>query len=80
MVKGNRFLIETNSPNVEVSWQVTGVRQDAFAKKNRIKVEVVKEESERGLYLHPDVFNQPIERGIAWARNHEMRKQKGEMR
>jgi len=78
-IKGNRFVIKTNSPNVEVSWQITGVRHDAFAKKNRIKVEVEKEESERGLYLHPDVFNQPAERGLEWARNHEMKKLKGEL-
>ena len=35
-IKGNRFVIKTNAPNVEVSWQVTGVRQDAFAKKHRL--------------------------------------------
>lgn len=58
-IKGNRFVIKTSSPNVEVSWQVTGIRQDAFAKKNRIRVEVDKEESERGLYLHPEAFNLP---------------------
>jgi hypothetical protein len=79
-IKGNRFVIKTNSPNVEVSWQITGVRHDAFAKKNRIKVEVEKEESERGLYLHPDAFDQPAERGLEWARNHhEMKKLKGEL-
>ena len=67
-VKGNRFVIKTSAPNVEVSWQVTGIRQDAFAKKNRIQVEVDKEPRERGLYLHPGAFEQPVERGIEWAR------------
>jgi len=68
-IKGNRFVIKTSAPNVEVSWQVTGIRQDAFAKKNRIQVEVDKTEQERGLYLHPAAFDQPLDRGIEWARN-----------
>jgi hypothetical protein len=64
-IKGNRFVIRTSAPNVEVSWQVTGIRQDAFAKKNRIKVEVEKDERDRGYYLHPDAFNLPEERSIS---------------
>ena len=63
-IKGNRFVIKTSAPNVEVSWQVTGIRQDAFAKKNRIQVEVDKPERDRGLYLHPSAFDQPDDRGI----------------
>ena len=35
-VSSNKFEIATNQPNVKVSWQVTGVRHDAYAKKNRI--------------------------------------------
>jgi hypothetical protein len=38
-VKGNRFVIKTNKPGVEVSWQVTGIRHDAYANEHRIKVE-----------------------------------------
>ncbi len=52
----NRFLIKTNQPSVEVSWQVTGIRQDAYAKKNRVQVEVNKPESEIGTYLYPDAW------------------------
>lgn len=58
-VKGNSFVIKTDKPNVEVSWQVTGIRQDAFANKNRIPNSVDKAEKERGLYLHPDAFGLP---------------------
>jgi hypothetical protein len=71
-VKGNRFKIKTNSPGVEVSWQVTGIRQDAWANKNRIPVEEAKSDQERGLYLHPEAFDQPQERGIESARNREL--------
>ena len=38
-ISGNSFRIRTDKPNVEVSWQVTGVRKDRFAEENRIKVE-----------------------------------------
>jgi hypothetical protein len=68
-VKGNRFTVKTNAPNVEVSWQVTGIRHDAYANKHRIPVEEQKLEDERGLYLHPDAFNQPEDKGIQFVRN-----------
>jgi hypothetical protein len=63
-VKGNHFAIKTTAPNVEVSWQVTGIRRDAYAEKHRIPVEEAKAERERGYYLHPDAFNQPEERNV----------------
>lgn len=60
-IEGNRFVIKTSKPSIEVSWQVTGIRKDAFANTNRIPVEEEKPERERGTYLHPGVFNQPAE-------------------
>jgi hypothetical protein len=41
-VKQNRFRIAGGRPYARVSWQVTGVRQDAYAEENRIKVEEAK--------------------------------------
>jgi hypothetical protein len=73
-IKGNRFVIKTNAPNVEVSWQVTGIRQDAFANQNRIPVEEDKPDVERGYYLHPEAFDQPEKKSINWAE--QARKQK----
>ena len=58
-IEGNRFVIKTSAPSVEVSWQVTGVRQDAWAKQNRIKVEVEKVGRDRGRYVHPEAFALP---------------------
>lgn len=55
-IQQNRFIIKTDKPRVEVSWQVTGIRQDAYAETHRIPVEEVKPASERGVYLHPDAF------------------------
>jgi len=73
---GNRFVIKTSAPNVEVSWQVTGNRQDAFANKHRIPVEEAKPQIERGYYLHPEAFDKPFERSIEWARNPELQELK----
>ena len=64
-IANNRFVIRTNRPKVEVSWQVTGIRQDAYANANRIPVEEDKPASEQGYYLHPEAFGQPASKGIA---------------
>lgn len=74
-IKDNHFTIKTDQPNVEVSWQVTGIRQDAYANAHRIKVEEEKPEQERGYYLHPELHGQPEEKGVEWARNPEMMRQ-----
>lgn len=47
--------LERTSP-VKVSWQVTGVRQDAYAKAHPLVVEQDKPVAERGYYLHPELF------------------------
>jgi hypothetical protein len=51
-VNGNQFRIAGGTPGLEVSWQVTGIRQDAFANAHRIPVEMDKPPEERGTYLH----------------------------
>jgi hypothetical protein len=63
-ISNNRFMIAGGTPGLEVSWQVTGIRQDAWAQKNRYPVEELKRADERGLYLHPEVFGQPESRGL----------------
>jgi hypothetical protein len=55
-IEKDRFTIKTDKPTVKVSWQVTGVRQDAFANAHRIQVEEEKPAQERGHYLHPELF------------------------
>jgi hypothetical protein len=59
---------------------VTGIRQDAFANKNRIQVEENKPETERGLYLHPEVFNQSEEKNVLTVQHPELIKQMKEQR
>lgn len=68
-IANNTFTIQTDKPDVEVSWQVTGVRHDAWADANRIPVEQMKADKERGLYLHPELFNAPPEKSIAAVRH-----------
>lgn len=38
-IEGNRFVIRTSAPKAKVSWQVTGVRHDRYARENPMKVE-----------------------------------------
>ncbi|MBZ5546279.1 MAG: hypothetical protein LAO07_21885 [Acidobacteriia bacterium] len=64
---GNRFKIPGGRAGAKVSWMVTGIRQDAYAKAHRIPVEEEKPVAERGHYLHPELFGQPKEKGIEWA-------------
>ncbi|HTW90117.1 MAG TPA: hypothetical protein VMH22_00215 [bacterium] len=59
-VKDNTFVIRTSVPLTTVSWQVTGIRQDPYANLHRIQVEVNKPAGERGKYLHPDAYGQPL--------------------
>ena len=66
-ISANRLLIRTNKPNVEVSWQVTGIRRDAYANTYRIPVEEDKAAGEQGYYLHPEVFGQPESKSISVA-------------
>ena len=79
-VSSNRFKIAGGTPGMKVSWQVTGIRQDAFANANRTLIEEKKPEEERGYYLHPELFNQPEEKSIEWARNPEMMRMNKEER
>ena len=71
-VNNNHFRIAGGTPGMRVSWQVTGIRQDAYAKANRIQVEVNKVERERGTFLHPEVFNQPAEKSVNWVTHQDV--------
>ena len=68
-ISNNRFRIAGGMPGVEVSWQVTGVRQDAYAKAHPMVVEEEKNQHERGYYIHPELYGAPEEKGVEWARN-----------
>ena len=64
-MSGNRFKIAGGKPNAEVSWQVTGIRHDAWANAYRIPVEEEKPAKERGTYLHPELFGADSGRNVS---------------
>ena len=68
-VQGSAFRIKGDRPGQKVSWQLTGIRQDAWANAHRIPVEVEKPEAERGYLLTPVEYGRSIEQGIEWNRN-----------
>jgi len=72
-IRDNKFPIKTDRPNITVSWQVTGVRADAFARMNPIVVEEDKPAAERGTFLHPEAFGRPETQGVAYAREQALR-------
>jgi hypothetical protein len=61
-IAGNQFKIGGGIPGRKVSWQVTGIRHDAYANAHRIQVEELKPSAAMGTYLHPDAFGQPVEK------------------
>jgi hypothetical protein len=63
-IEDNRFRIAGGTPGVKVSWQVTGIRQDRYAQEHPIAVEELKPETERGRFLHPELYGLPRERAI----------------
>ncbi|WP_406102684.1 hypothetical protein OG698_09890 [Streptomyces sp. NBC_01003] len=63
-IKENRFTLRTDQPGVKVCWQVTGVRQDAWAQAHRIAVEEDKPPTDRGYYLHPAEHGRPETAGV----------------
>ena len=63
-ISGETFRIAGGEPGMKVSWQVTGVRQDAYANAHRIEVEVDKPGPERGTYLSPEEHGQPITKHV----------------
>jgi len=68
-ISDKRFKISGGKVGMEVSWQVTGIRRDPYADKNRVAVEEDKSPEERGYYLHPAAYGLPEEKSIETVRN-----------
>jgi hypothetical protein len=64
-----RFSIAGGSRGQKVCWQVTGIRDDAWARANPMAVEEAKARGSRGRYLHPELFGQGEERSVDWPRH-----------
>jgi len=61
---GSSFSIAGGDAGLEVCWQVTGVRCDAWAQANPIGGEEDKTPDERGLFLYPEAYGEPPERAL----------------
>jgi hypothetical protein len=68
-IQANRFRIAGGKPGMKVSWQVTGIRHDAYAEQHRAPVEEDKPAAQRGTYLQPAAYGQPATLGVDFARN-----------
>lgn len=79
-IENHEFTIRTSAPNVKVSWQVTAVRQDAFARAHPLVVEEEKQARLKGYYIHPDLYGAAPEKQIEWARHPQIMKKIKEVR
>jgi hypothetical protein len=59
-----KFRIAGGTAGLKVSWQISGVRKDAFAVANPTQVEMLKAVEDRGKFCHPSAFGQPESAGI----------------
>lgn len=64
-INKNQFVIAGGAAGQAISWQVTGIRQDAYAKAHPIEVEVAKVGKEKGRYLHPKEHGKSAAKRIA---------------
>ncbi|MFD3566007.1 hypothetical protein ACFWVK_01905, partial [Streptomyces sp. NPDC058667] len=64
----NCFTIAGGDAQLEVSWQITGVRRDAWARVHPLVEDREKPGEERGRYLHPELHGQRAEEGLAAGR------------
>jgi hypothetical protein len=65
-ISENRFVIQSDPPQTEVSWQVTGIRNDLYARAHPINPEPDKAAHEKGRYLHPELYGQPADQGLLY--------------
>jgi hypothetical protein len=70
-IRSNSFKIAGGSPGLEVSWQVTGVRHDAYARAHPLVVEAEKPARDRGYYLHPELHGAAQDKAVEWAQHPE---------
>src|SRR6185503_10957715 len=71
-IEDGAFVIAGGAAGLRVSWQVAGVRHDAWARANVLEVEVDKPEPERGFYHNPGAFGQTLASSVHWPRHKGM--------
>jgi hypothetical protein len=63
-IERNRFAIAGGVAGQKICWQVTGARQDAWAKAHPLRVDQAKRRKDRGKYLNPEAFGRPASAGV----------------
>ena len=62
------FSIAGGAAGMKVSWQLTGIRNDAWAQANPLVVDQEKPENEKGYFLNPEVFGHDVTRHVQYKR------------
>jgi hypothetical protein len=65
-VSNNKFEIATSIPNVKVSWEVKGVRNDARMQRTPFVAVQEKPSAQKGKYWDPASHNQPESKGVSY--------------
>ncbi len=65
-VSNNTFEIATSVPNVKVSWEVKGVRNDARMQQHPFVAVEEKSAAQKGKYWDPAAHNQPASKGVSY--------------
>ena len=65
------FIIAGGEPGMKVCWQVTGIRNDAWAQAHPFQAEEEKPDAEKGHYLHPRLFGHDLAKSVHWQRHQD---------
>ena len=68
-IADHNFLIAGGQPGLKVSWEVKGVRNDAYMRTYGAPVELEKPAEQRGKYLQPELYGQSRDLGIHCTRH-----------
>lgn len=63
-IKDCAFKISGGKASKKVSWQITGIRADKWAKANHPGVEIEKSKEEKGHFMHPELFGHDESKSI----------------
>jgi len=66
-VSNNKFEIATSIPNVKVSWEVKGVRNDKHMQKFPFKAVEEKSAAQKGRYIDPAAYDQPESKRVSYS-------------
>ena len=72
-VKNGIFKIAGGKPGMKVSWEITGIRNDNYAKQNPVEVEKFKTTDERGFYINPEAYGFAREYGIDYQKEKKIK-------